>query len=160
MTNIPQTQYELVKQSRKVVMDYCKTFTQEQYVQRVEYFGRGGSIRNLQVHVANTYLYWLANFGLQQSIPYINLELIESPSQMEACFKIVDEHVEKFRLYFENKWDSIVSGKLPQRDKYIETSALSLFTHVITHEFHHKGQIMTMGRILGNIPPDADLIRF
>jgi len=33
-------------------------------------------------------------------------------------------------------------------------------THVMTHEFHHKGQIMTMGRMLGYTPPDADVIRF
>lgn len=33
-------------------------------------------------------------------------------------------------------------------------------THVMTHEFHHKGKIMTMGRMLGYTPPDADVIRF
>jgi uncharacterized damage-inducible protein DinB len=160
MTSIPQSQYELVRQSRKVVMDHFRAFTPETYIQRVEYFGRGGSIRNLQVHIANTYIYWLANFGLKLSVPYINLELITYSSQMEECFNKVDEHVYKFLQTYEGKWESIISGKPPQKDRYVETTALALFSHTITHEFHHKGQILTMSRILGHIPPDADLIRF
>ncbi|MFP3360862.1 DinB family protein, partial [Planococcus sp. SIMBA_143] len=33
-----------------------------------------------------------------------------------------------------------------------------LYTHTATHEFHHKGQIVKIGRKLGYIPPDTDLI--
>lgn len=34
-----------------------------------------------------------------------------------------------------------------------------LFTHVITHEYHHKGQILSLSRHLGYIPVDTDIIR-
>lgn len=33
-----------------------------------------------------------------------------------------------------------------------------IFSHVITHEFHHKGQILSIGRHLGYIPVDTDIL--
>ncbi|WP_372850566.1 DinB family protein [Pedobacter sp.] len=30
----------------------------------------------------------------------------------------------------------------------------------MTYEFHHKGQVMTMARLLGNTSPDTDVMRF
>nr|WP_261382294.1 DinB family protein [Mucilaginibacter achroorhodeus] len=41
----------------------------------------------------------------------------------------------------------------------LNLSPLELFTHVITHEFHHKGQLVNMSRQLGYIPVDTDVIR-
>ena len=38
-------------------------------------------------------------------------------------------------------------------------SPLKFFTHVITHECHHKGQILSLGRSLGYIPVDTDVLR-
>jgi uncharacterized damage-inducible protein DinB len=46
------------------------------------------------------------------------------------------------------------------RNRQVSATPLQLFTHLLTHEFHHKGQIMTMCRLLGHIPPDTDVIRF
>ncbi|MNY72090.1 DinB family protein [compost metagenome] len=34
-----------------------------------------------------------------------------------------------------------------------------LFSHVITHEYHHKGQILSLSRHLGYTPVDTDIIR-
>ncbi|MNL32837.1 DinB family protein [compost metagenome] len=36
---------------------------------------------------------------------------------------------------------------------------LKLFTHVTTHEYHHKGQILSLSRHLGYTPVDTDIIR-
>ncbi|MFI5159066.1 MAG: DinB family protein [Sphingobacteriales bacterium] len=38
-------------------------------------------------------------------------------------------------------------------------SPFELFTHVTTHEFHHKGQVVSMSRQLGYTPVDTDVIR-
>jgi uncharacterized damage-inducible protein DinB len=48
---------------------------------------------------------------------------------------------------------------LQQHDDGYHDSAtpLQLFTHVMTHEFHHKGQLLSMFRILGHVPPDTDV---
>jgi hypothetical protein len=40
-------QYELVLESRKVLLDYCKTVSAPDFLNANSSFGRGGSIRNL-----------------------------------------------------------------------------------------------------------------
>ncbi|MCB0640529.1 MAG: ATP-binding cassette domain-containing protein, partial [Phaeodactylibacter sp.] len=51
------------------------------------------------------------------------------------------------------------SGVLEFDGKPQETEALKLFTHVITHEFHHKGQVLSFSRHLGYTPVDTDVLR-
>jgi uncharacterized damage-inducible protein DinB len=53
----------------------------------------------------------------------------------------------------------VIEGEANPGSK-IKLTALELITHVITHEFHHKGQVMTMARLSGFTPPDADILRF
>jgi uncharacterized damage-inducible protein DinB len=36
---------------------------------------------------------------------------------------------------------------------------LHILLHVITHTFHHKGQVVAMLRVLGHPAPDTDLQR-
>ena len=40
-----------------------------------------------------------------------------------------------------------------------EAEAFRLFTHVVTHEFHDKGQILSLTRHLGFVPVDTDVMR-
>ena len=47
----------------------------------------------------------------------------------------------------------------PDGDIAIRTPAFVLH-HVLTHAFHHKGQIVSMCRTLGYPAPDTDLSRF
>jgi uncharacterized damage-inducible protein DinB len=44
-------------------------------------------------------------------------------------------------------------------DVAVRTPALILH-NILTHACHHKGQIVSMGRILGYPAPDTDLIQF
>lgn len=39
----------------------------------------------------------------------------------------------------------------------IEIAPAKMLTHVLTHAFHHKGQIAAMCRLLGYAPPETDL---
>ena len=47
----------------------------------------------------------------------------------------------------------------PDGDIAVRTPALVLH-HVLTHAFHHKGQIVAMCRLLGHPAPDTDLNNF
>ncbi|TDH29325.1 hypothetical protein EXU57_00555 [Segetibacter sp. 3557_3] len=40
-----------------------------------------------------------------------------------------------------------------------QATPLQVYTHVITPEFHHKGQVLTLSRQQGYIPADTDIIR-
>lgn len=49
--------------------------------------------------------------------------------------------------------------RFPDGDEAVRTPALVLH-HVVTHAFHHKGQIVAMCRLLGHPAPDTDLNQF
>ena len=62
-----------------------------------------------------------------------------------------------FLDHFDQRYDQPVEGELASR--HFSATPLELFTHVLTHEFHHKGQILVLGRAWGYEPVDTDVLR-
>lgn len=153
-------QYAMVKSSRTAVFAYCKTFSPAAYLQPVDQFGHAGSVRNLQVHIANVYIHWMENLAQNGSLAYFDPVVMGGVDDVAECFEKVDEIVWRFIQRFNKRLDQPVAEITPGPGIKLTPTPLEIFTHVITHEFHHKGQIMTMGRILGYLPPDTDIIRF
>lgn len=150
-----KNQYELVKDSRAAVFDYCRRIGDAAYVTPVE----GKSIRDLHVHVANVYLHWLVIVARQESRPYFDPSATATVSAGRELYTSVDGIMENFMNEFEDRWMNAMILNIPRRDGSVTTTPLTIFTHVITHEFHHKGQILSKGRRLGHLPPDTDIIR-
>lgn len=148
-------QYEFVKDSRNVLFEYCKTISEEDFVNQNNSFGRGGSMRNLLVHIANTYEYWIANLALKQNITYAEYESYKTIQEVIALFDGVNNFMEAFIFAIDQ------SDKITYKIEDIENSVkpFKLFSHVITHEYHHKGQILSLSRHLGYIPIDTDIMR-
>lgn len=157
--NILEEQYEFVKDSREIVFQYCEQFSADDYVKEVEGFGRG-CIRSTQAHIGRSYIFWLADFGMKKEISYPPYDSYKNLIDVRRLFENVNYVVSEFLERFENKLDEHISGKVTQINRDITVTAIRLFTHVVSHEFHHKGQIMSMGRLLGYVPPDSDIIRF
>ncbi|WP_342478146.1 DinB family protein [Paenibacillus sp. FSL H7-0350] len=76
---------------------------------------------------------------------------------MREMFKNIDELVYEFLYDFKTKGDPTHLASW-QSDS-VELTELWLFTHTITHEFHHRGQIVKIGRQLGYIPPKMNLAK-
>jgi uncharacterized damage-inducible protein DinB len=151
-----QKQYNLVLESRSVLFDYCKTIKNEDFTNENSSFGRGGSIRNLLVHIANTYEFWIANISLKKSIvfsPYENYQTIEDVIKL---FLSIDNFMNDFFELTEKSDNEI---QYERNGKATTTEPFKIFTHVITHEYHHKGQILSLSRHLGYIPVDTDIMR-
>ncbi|HEX8506591.1 MAG TPA: DinB family protein [Hymenobacter sp.] len=66
----------------------------------------------------------------------------------------------EFGGHFAGRWTELQLFRFPRHPQPLELSPLQLFPHVITHEFHHKGQILSMSRLLGHVPVDTGAIRF
>lgn len=146
-------QYQYVKGSRNVLFEYCETISEKDFVNQNTSFGRGGSIRNLLVHIANTYEYWIANFVLKKNKLYAEYEDYKTIKEVRLLFENVDLFMEEFISqinYFEN---------IETPNSINTVKPLQLFSHVITHEYHHKGQILSLSRHLGYIPVDTDIMR-
>ena len=158
MIDLLQAQYNDVKGARKVLLDYCAGIRNLDLFKPVDEFN-GNSIIKLLVHNANVYLHWLQYFDQQYAGEYFNDEEIESVEDLKAIYAQADGVVSNFIIKYKGNYLQTFSKRTSSGNKLVTTTPLQLFTHTITHEFHHKGQILTMSRLLGYTPVDTDVIR-
>jgi len=158
MISVLRKQYSLIQNSREVVLNFLENQAGADLNTPVPAYDNS-TIRYLLVHNANCYFSWLIRFALQQPVTFANDEDIKAVSQLRELFISVDEAVAAFLANFEAKMELPIDGML-SGNRQATATPLQLFTHVTTHEFHHKGQIMSMCRLLGHTPPDTDIIRF
>ncbi len=157
--NVLSTQYEFARDSRKRLLKYCEKISPQDFLKENENFG-GRSIQFLLIHVANVYEYYLKNFIEGKGFPSNDNYLIDKIYLVEKHYEKVNEIVSVFVEKYKDDFEMVISGKIPNYNKILNTTPLQLFTHTATHEFHHKGQILTMGRLLGYKPIDTDIIHF
>ena len=151
-------QYRLVQSAREALLDYCGRINPEHFCQKVASFNNE-SIASMMAHVATTYVSWLVNFAQQEQRPYFAAEDCVDLRAARVMFNEVNLMVDSFLQKFEDALDAPLT--LPKREGLeLSLSPFMLFTHVITHEFHHKGQMVNMSRQLGYIPVDTDVIRY
>lgn len=157
LSQFQKAQYEFVKQSRQVLLDYCSTITEADLIAETPAFGRGGSIRNLFVHIANTYEFWIGKWALKKVDKFTAYTEIESINALSALFEEIDELMETAINEFSESENREIEFQINGKIKRANFG--KIFTHVITHEFHHKGQILSISRHCGYIPVDTDIIR-
>jgi len=155
MRTLATQQYEWVKSSRKVLFDYCRTIAPHHFTDQNTAFGRGGSMRNLLVHIANTYQFWIADIAMDLNEAYPDYE--EMPD-IESVVHLFD-HTDGFMATFIARLDIDQEIAFAINGQHSAASLAKLFTHVITHEYHHKGQILSISRHLGYVPVDTDVLR-
>ena len=156
ISDYTREQYEYIKSSRTVLFEYCKSISGEDFINQNSSFGRGGSIRNLLVHIANVYEHWIANIALKKNVKYAEYENYDTIEKVEILFDGIDKLMMEFISVIDH-FDSEIGYEIQN----VKNSAkpLKIFTHVITHEYHHKGQILSLSRHLGYTPVDTDIIR-
>ena len=149
-------QYEFVKSSRLVLLDYCATIAQEDFVKENSSFGRG-SIRNLLVHCCTTYQFWIARAGLKINLELTDAKSISNGQEVAKIFMQIDMIITNFLEYYKENYHSVLD--IATASKMVLSTPLQLFSHVTTHEFHHKGQVLSLSRHLGYTPVDTDIMR-
>jgi uncharacterized damage-inducible protein DinB len=152
-------QYQLVLGARNALLTYCGQLNSNELLQPITGFNNS-SIHSLMMHVANAYIYWLVIVGLQKQRPQFNEADIKDITSLRQIYEQVDVAVNDFLTLFKDTMEVPADYKLPNKDILLTLTPLQLFTHVLTHEFHHKGQILNMSRQLGYVPADTDVIRF
>jgi uncharacterized damage-inducible protein DinB len=156
MESIMSLQYGFVKGSREVLLKYCETISAADFRTENSSFGRG-SIRNLLVHIANTYEFWIGQQALEKEMVFTSYESVSNVEETRQLFSEIDKLVEEFVTSFSRS--SLTNLTVVINDTRTKTNPLKLFTHVITHEYHHKGQILSLSRHLGYTPIDTDIMR-
>ncbi|SFF01813.1 Uncharacterized damage-inducible protein DinB (forms a four-helix bundle) [Chitinophaga sp. CF118] len=157
MKEIWISQYDLIKSSRSVLLDYCETLTPEHFIAETPGFGHDGSIRNLLVHIANTYEYWIGHHCFGRTVTYPPNGNFTTVNDCRIYFDAINLLIEEFINHFGDAYAIAITSF--RREQSTTATPLAAFTHVTTHEFHHKGQILSMSRHMGYIPVDTDIIR-
>jgi uncharacterized damage-inducible protein DinB len=159
MSDILKEQYGFIKSTRQTLFAFLEEIPLQKLHNTVPNFGSGSMIRT-HIHVADCYRYWLGKFALKQTDFSFATDYDIEHSDVKKVrdrFELVDEVVQKFMDEFDSRWFESIANKVKWQEEPWSTTPLWLLTHTETHEFHHKGQIVSMARQFGYNPPDTDL---
>lgn len=150
------TLYKWTREAREKLFRYSEGMGPADYTHETPEMG-WNSVRKTHLHVAECYWIWLAKF-LGDECPDLSPELYPDVAAVRRVFAGVDELVDRFFVRFADQMETPVTGTVSWQKEPLVVTPLWLLSHTITHEFHHKGQITFLGRQLGHIPPDTDLL--
>jgi len=149
-------QYTWVTGARQVLFTFLGTLAPDDLVRELPAFGHGGSIRNLLVHTANVYEHWAGRIALQQATAYSRSEDFSDMPEIAGLYRHINALMNAF---LNQEWQADENIVFLLNNRQRTATPFQIFSHMITHEFHHKGQLLSMSRQLGYIPVDTDMIR-
>ena len=170
--------YDWVRRTRERLFEYTETLPNEVYLQ-----GQPGlpssSLRDVHVHVAHSYLWWVGRFCLgvepyQRQLAALPPSEVATPTaRTEAVIAL--ERAETLRLTDVSTMrgqflevDALIERALESFDRLDQPFEITkasgrrtvvtqrwVFMRSVTHEFHHKGQMLAFGRALGYPLPET-----
>ena len=153
MNNDLRTLYTWVKFSRERLFAWAETLPGGVYTQERPEFAYG-SLRNVQAHIADCYAVWVGVRGLGEDHGWVDTRAVPDVAAMRRVYAGVDDMMVRAFDAFTTP-DERLELTLP--GEVLSVTHRWLVMHPITHEFHHKGQMLTMGRMLGQpYPPGPD----
>lgn len=120
-----------------------------------------GSFRNLLVHVASAYFFWVKRVGMGEKVAWPEPADFPDMTSVRALYNEVDALVADF--LDRHPGDALhepVTREVKRREGLVRfsLSPLWLVSNCITHEFNHKGQLLTSARARGHkFPGRSDL---
>jgi uncharacterized damage-inducible protein DinB len=157
-----KTEYEWVRQTRGVLLEFCSELDSNDFTRQMDGFGLQ-SVRDTLVHIADCYNAWLGSFILLKTKKPITPkeDLLQlGMDEIKEKFEHVDSLVSEVLNLHAAHIDEPILRKIPWRESG-ETLSITpgkLLMHTITHEFHHKGQLVVMARQMGYEPPNTDVL--
>jgi uncharacterized damage-inducible protein DinB len=144
--------------SLNLVLDHLSTMPTNDYVTELSGFGFR-TLREQAIHIFNCEGFWVHTL---QGLRYANRTPEECPAVADVRLlqKEVSQSTHAYLSTLTNQQlNADAELHFSDGDVALRTPALVLH-HVLTHAFHHKGQIVAMCRALGHPAPDTDLNQF
>jgi uncharacterized damage-inducible protein DinB len=144
--------------SLTLLLDDLSTIPASDYAKEVPGFGFP-TVRAQVVHILNCEGFWIHTL---QTVPFEDRDPADWPTVADA--RVMQREISLQTLTYlsdlsEQHLNVGVELHFADGDSAVRTPALILH-HVLTHAFHHKGQIVSMCRSLGYPAPDTDLNQF
>jgi uncharacterized damage-inducible protein DinB len=158
---VRKNEYEWVRETRGVLLDFCSELEPNDFTRQMGFGFQ--SVRDTLVHIVGCYNAWLGSFVLLKTkkplIPKEDLPQVDI-DEIRALFEQADYYVNEVFELLPHQMDEPIHSSIPWRDEseIVSLTPRKLLTHTITHEFHHKGQIMAMARQMGYEPPNTDVL--
>ena len=144
--------------SLNLVLDHLSTMPTNDYVTELSGFGFR-TLREQAIHIFNCEGFWVHTL---QGLRYANRPHEDFPALTDARLlqKEVSQSTHAYLSTLTNQQlNTDTELHFSDGDVAVRTPALVLH-HMLTHAFHHKGQIVAMCRALGHPAPDTDLNQF
>src|ERR1700676_1381633 len=140
--------------SLDLVLVHLSTIPATDYVKELPGFGFP-TLRAQAIHVFNCEGFWIHTL---QGLRYVDRDPWECPSVVDA--RLLQQEVSgRTHAYLSKLTDQHLNTNtelhFPDGDTAVRSPALVLH-HVLTHAFHHKGQMVAMCRALGYPAHDTD----
>jgi uncharacterized damage-inducible protein DinB len=135
------------------LLDHVATLPAEALMTPLEGFGMP-IMRNQLLHIADSEAFWLSRLEGHKFQSWNYVAYTDVPA-MRAAFERVAAAT---RAYLEQLDDAALNAQLELTfdDGSLTTTPALVLSHVITHGFHHKGQVVAMCRLLGHPAPNTD----
>jgi uncharacterized damage-inducible protein DinB len=144
--------------SLTLVLGHLETLPPASYTQQLPGFGYA-SLRDQVVHLLGCEMRWVRRL---QDVPVGRWDPEQWPKVADARALQIQARAQTLD-YLAGLTDDQLNANatlhFEDGDAAVRTPALVLH-HVLTHAFHHKGQIVAMCRLLGHPAPDTDLNQF
>ena len=144
--------------SFSLLLDHLSTIPATDYAKVLPAFGFP-TLREQVIHILNCEGFWIHTL---QGLRYVD----HNPAECTAVFdaRLLEQEISRrTHTYLSSMTDQQLNKDtelhFPDGDVAVRTPALILH-HILTHAFHHKGQIVAMCRALGHPAPDTDLNQF
>ena len=141
-----------------VVLDHAASVPFAVLTQELAGFGRP-SVRDQIAHIFSAETAWVSAL---QMLPQLRRFDAKTLTSVEDFRRAQREAMSGTRAYLESIDDRALNSMLERYHEEWTTPhrrPAFILLHVITHAFHHKGQIVAMLRLLGYPAPDTDMQR-
>jgi uncharacterized damage-inducible protein DinB len=143
------------RDSRKRLLEFLSTLSEADFVRPLPEAGMK-SVRDLIVHTVDASGFWI---NLIRNRPHVPMDPADFPTPRsivpaadEIADRIHDALTGADREWFGRETTVSHGGESWQ------VVPMMAVMHMLTHEYHHKGQIVMLARMLGYRPPDTDLL--
>jgi len=150
--------HEWTHASLTLLLNHLSTIPAAEYAKEVPGFGFP-TIHAQVIHILNCEGFWIQTL---QACPFIDQDPAKWLTVSDARVlrtEVSGRTLDYLSRLSEQDLNAPTELHFADGDVAVRTPALVLH-HVLTHAFHHKGQIVTMCRILGYPAPDTDMNRF
>jgi uncharacterized damage-inducible protein DinB len=144
--------------SLNLLLDHLSTIPKGDYAKDLPGFGFS-TLQKQVIHIFNCEGFWIQAL---QGLQYTDRGVPDCPD-VAAAKRLQQQVSRQTRVYLssltEQQLNADAELHFSDGDHAVRTPALVLH-HVLTHAFHHKGQVVAMCRHLGHPAPDTDLNQF